>query len=55
MFDKQTKVLTVHEKPTGKAQHSFNLDKCLLKVETNLNTFLRPDYMKHFTGKIKDL
>jgi len=55
VLNKKSKLLTVHDRPNGKAQHSFKLDECLIKVDTNLNSFLKPDYAKHFIDKAKDL
>ena len=53
VLNKKTKVLTIHDKPgtsklEGKPNHTLDLGLTLNKVDTNLNTFLRPDYMKHF-------
>ena len=50
-----TKVLTIHTKPDGKAQHTLNLSDSLMKVHTGLNTFLKPDYMRHFRDNVKSL
>lgn len=55
VLNKKSKLLTVHDRPNGKVQHSFKLDECLIKVGTNLNSFLTPDYAKHFQDKPKDL
>ena len=55
VLNKQTKVLTIHEKPDGSAQHTLKLDDQLMKVHTGLNTFLKPDFMKNFKDDVKNL
>ena len=62
VLNKKTKVLTIHDKPDvkssryeGKPNHTIDLSATLNKVDTNLITFLRPDFMKYFRDKVKDL
>ena len=62
VLNKKTKVLTIHDKPDaqssrfeGKPNHTIDLSATLNKVDTNLITFLRPDFMKYFRDSVKDL
>lgn len=52
---KDTGTLVVKDKPDGKVDHSDKLTEKLLKVDTDLNTFLKPDYAQHFKDNVKKL
>ena len=55
VLNKETATLTVHDKPGGKADHSVKLTDCLRMVDTNLNTFLKPDFQQHFKENVSKL
>ena len=51
IFDKLSKTLTIKDSPEDKKGDEVNLNENVLKVDTNLNTFLKSDWLQHFPGK----
>ena len=55
VLNKHTGILTVHDKQGGKTDHSIGMRDCLMMVDTNLNTFLKPDFQAHFKENVTKL
>ena len=48
-------MIIIKDKPDGKVDHFEKLSDALQKVDTDLNTFLKPDFASHFKDNVKKL